>query len=102
MKVILAENEDAEKIFENVINRVAERVIRHMETKFQQVAKKGSDDEDGLWVDKEEAKKILKVKSKKKLQRLRDQNLIKTTRYGRTIQYYKPSLYDFLERNVQE
>ena len=100
MKVILAENEEAEKFFEELMSRMTERIARRFETRFKEIEKNSKEDEQDSWVDRELAKKILGVKSKKKLQSLRDNNLIRTSRHGRLIRYYKPSLFAFLEKNV--
>ena len=52
------------------------------------------------WLTTEEAKKLLGVKSKTKMQELRDYDEIKFTKCGRIIKYSKKSILDYLERNV--
>ena len=52
------------------------------------------------WISATVAKVILGVKSKSKMQKLRDKNLIKDSKYGKIIQYYKPSLFFFIEKHV--
>lgn len=52
------------------------------------------------WLSTEEAKKLLGVKSKTKMQELRDLDAIKFTKHGRIIKYSKKSILKYLERNV--
>jgi hypothetical protein len=99
MKVILAEGDEAEKFFEQLINRVGDRVILKIQG-LRTEQKSEVRNEDEQWIDNEAAKKILGIRSKKKMQSLRDQNLIRFSQHGRTIRYYKPSLFSFLEKNV--
>ena len=51
------------------------------------------------WLSLSEAKKVLNVKSKSKMQQLRDEREITFTQHGRTIQYSRKSCLEFLERN---
>ena len=52
------------------------------------------------WLDPEEAKKLLGVRSKTRMQELRDQDLVRFTKHGRIIKYSKRSILQYLERNV--
>lgn len=52
------------------------------------------------WLDPGEAKKLLGVRSKTRMQELRDQDLIRFTKHGRIIKYSKRSILQYLERNV--
>ena len=57
----------------------------------------------GKWVGTEEAQEILGVRSKGKMQMLRDQspdNGIILSKNGRCYRYLTKSLHDFLERNI--
>ena len=57
----------------------------------------------GKWVGTEEAQEILGVRSKGKMQMLRDQspdNGIILSKNGRVYRYLTKSLHDFLERNI--
>lgn len=99
MKVILKEGEEAKDFFEDLINRVADNLLIRFEKRLNELRNdKGKTDEQ--WVSGDEAKQILGVKSNKKMQSLRDQNLIGFSQHGRIIRYRKSSLYDFLENNV--
>lgn len=51
------------------------------------------------WVDAETAKRLLGIKSKSKLQQLRDFDRIVFSQHGRNIKYLRSSLYDYLERH---
>ena len=54
-----------------------------------------------LWVDSEQAMCILKISSKTTLQKYRDQGLIRFSQPSRKlVLYHKPSLYEFLDKNV--
>lgn len=54
------------------------------------------------WLSTEEAKKLLGVRSKTKMQALRDLDQIKFTQHGRIIKYSKKSILEYLERNVSK
>ncbi|MEO9870397.1 MAG: hypothetical protein ABJQ69_03780 [Ekhidna sp.] len=102
MKVILKEGEDAELFFEHLISKVADRVTRRIEAQLKSFSTQPTLD-DELWVSSEQAKKILGVKSKNKMQELRDGsplNGLKVSQHGRIYRYFKPSLYKFLEKKV--
>lgn len=58
---------------------------------------KHSEQED--WISGKEAMKILRCKIDK-LRMLRDKKFLKASRHGRKVLYYKPSLYDFLEKHT--
>lgn len=85
MKVILLENDEAYQKLMQDIKALVKDAIKEVKT-----------EKDESWVSTEEAKKILGVKSKSKMQDLRDKNL----KHGKIIQYYKPSLSSFLEKHV--
>lgn len=60
-------------------------------------ANKPADD----WISTEEAKQLLGVKSKSKMQQLRDTNSIKYSKHGRKlIRYSKASILDYLKKNI--
>jgi len=52
------------------------------------------------WVNTIEAKRMLGVKSKSKLQQLRDSGGIKFSKHKRIIMYSRKSILEFLEKNV--
>jgi len=54
------------------------------------------------WITTEQAKALLGVKSKSKMQELRDTNAIKFSKHGKkTIMYSKKSVLEFLKKNIQ-
>ena len=98
MKVILKEGEDAEAFIEQIITRVNHRFINTIEELIR-----GMNSTSDEWISTEEAKKILGVKSKSKIQQLRDEspmNGLIISQHGRTFRYFKPSLYNFLEKHT--
>jgi excisionase family DNA binding protein len=52
------------------------------------------------WLSAKEAKELLGVKSKSKMQQLRDQGEIVFCKHGRIIRYHRESIVEFLERNT--
>lgn len=54
------------------------------------------------WIDTEEAKRLLNVKSKTKMQQLRDSGELVFSKYGRKIQYSKKSILNILIKNKVE
>ena len=51
------------------------------------------------WINEKEAKELLGIKSKSKLQQLRDKLDIEFSQYGKIIRYSRPSILQFLEKN---
>lgn len=52
------------------------------------------------WLPTDDAKKLLGVKSKTKMQELRDTDAIKFSQHGRIIRYSKKSILEFLNKNI--
>ncbi|TSE03731.1 helix-turn-helix domain-containing protein [Aquimarina algiphila] len=52
------------------------------------------------WLDAEEAKKLLGIKSKTKLQELRDYDEVMYSKAGKVIRYSKKSILEYLNRNI--
>ena len=101
MKIILKEDQDAEDFFDQLINRAVQRATHQFRDTLEDFTRKIEKPKD-KWVSTEEAKKILGVKSKNKMQQLRDEsplNGIIVSQHGRTYRYFEPSLYKFLEKN---
>jgi len=84
MKVIIFE----EKAFYKLLERI-----------YQRIDKVKSKSIEPQWVNYTEAAKILGIKSKTKMQQLRDDNEIVFSQHGRSIQYSRKSLIAFLEQN---
>lgn len=59
-------------------------------------AQKPEDD----WISTDDAKILLGVKSKSKMQELRDTNSIKFSKHGKIIKYSKISILEYLKKNI--
>jgi hypothetical protein len=69
-------------------------------SKFKAALKEATKKEDD-WISTDEAKQLLKVKSKSKMQQLRDDGLIKFSQHSRkNIVYSKASILDYLKKNM--
>jgi hypothetical protein len=67
---------------------------------FQEVIKTSQKQPED-WISTEEAKAILGVKSKSKMQELRDTNAIKYSKHGKKlIQYSRASIHEYLKKNI--
>ena len=100
MKIILKEDQEAREYLNELIDQMAEKVIVQIEQKMNHLVSLQTDQE-SQWVTTEEALRILQI-GKSKLQRLRnerDQNNLIVHQSGRTILYYKPSLYSYLNHH---
>lgn len=89
MKVIVFEETAYYKMLDELTQRIKEAV--------KEVNKESI--EPKVWVSTEEAKKLLSIKSKSKLQQLRDNKDIIYSQHGRNISYNYESIMNFLERN---
>ena len=54
------------------------------------------------WIDADEAKELLNVRSKTKMQQLRSSGDILFTKYGRKIKYSKKSIINLLNRSIRD
>lgn len=85
MEIIVFEKES----FYKLIDELTIRIIRNIEKKYDQ----------NEWIDETEAKLLLGVKSKSKLQQLRDDIKIEFSQFGKIIRYSRSSIFRFLEQN---
>ena len=92
MEVIVFQKEAYERLQDELFSRFHE-ALRH--------ASKTAKEEKKEWLNTQEAKELLGIKSKSKLQELRDQRLISFSLYGRIIKYSRKSFLQFLELNSQ-
>ena len=88
MDVIVLESQAYYRLLEELDQKIKKAVAEAL--------KKNEDD----WVDGDEAKQLLKIKSKSKLQSLRDNGEITFSQHGRIILYYRPSILEFLKKHV--
>ena len=85
MKVIVFE----ENSFYELIDELTIRIIGEVEKRYSE----------NEWLSELEAKEILGVKSKSKLQELRDGLSIEFSQFGKIIRYSRSSILEFLEKN---
>jgi len=85
MEVIVFEKE----AFYKLIDEMTIRIIQNTEKYFKEKE----------WIGEFEAKSILGIKSKSKLQQLRDDLKIEFSQFGKIIRYSRSSILKFLERN---
>ncbi len=85
MDVIVFERES----FYKMIDELTIRIIKNVERNYKQEE----------WIDDIEAKKLLGIKSKTKLQQLRDALKIEFSQFGKIIRYSRSSILAFLESN---
>jgi hypothetical protein len=85
MKVIVFE----ENSFYELIDELTIRIIGEVEKRYSE----------NEWLSELEAKEILGVKSKSKLQELRDSLSIEFSQFGKIIRYSRSSILEFLEKN---
>jgi len=87
MEVIVIDSE----AYRKMLKELTDRTMQSCEDYFKQ--KKSE------WMDATEAKKLLGIKSKAKLQQLRDTMQIEFSQFGKIIRYSRKSILDFLERH---
>ena len=85
MDVIIFEKES----FYKMIDELTSRIIKSVERNYKEEE----------WINDVQAKKILGIKSKAKLQQLRDELKIEFSQFGKIIRYSKSSILQFLENN---
>jgi hypothetical protein len=77
------------------------RMQRELMSMFQDALKDANKKSEDDWISTEEAKALLGVKSKSKMQELRDEDKIKFSKHGKKlIKYSRSSILKYLERNV--
>lgn len=85
MKVIIFEEDS----FYEMMDQLTVRIIRQVEHHYTKEE----------WIEENEAKELLGIKSKSKLQQLRDALKIEFSQFGKIIRYSRSSILDFLESN---
>lgn len=83
MEIIVFEKESFNKMLDQLTVRIIQNVERHYEKEE--------------WIGAEEAKRILGVKSKAKLQQMRDHFEIEFAQFGKIIRYSRSSILGFWE-----
>ena len=85
MEIIVFEKES----FNKLIDELTIRIIRNIDKHYEK----------SEWIDEAEAKSLLGIKSKSKLQQLRDDIKIEFSQFGKIIRYSRSSILRFLEQN---
>lgn len=85
MNVIIFE----EEAFYKLIDELTQRIIKNVERRYSEKE----------WLNENEAKQILGIKSKVKLQQLRDNLDIEFSQFGKIIRYSRSSILNFLEKH---
>ena len=94
MDVIVFETEAYEKMYNAMMQKMYD-TIRDAKEEALRNADPSRD-----WIDPKEAQALLGVKSKTKMQELRDMDELVYSKAGRTIKYSKRSIIDYIERHV--
>ena len=84
---------------ENAYYAILREVIVYVRNNLLLENQKNKVEKEDDWIPLEEAKKILNVKSKTKMQQLRNSGEIVFTKYGRKIKYSRTSLNNFLNQH---
>lgn len=92
MEVIVFEKETYYKMMSELMDLFK---VKLKEAKQELIKEKDEVD----WIDDVEAKLLLNVKSKSKMQQLRNTGEIVFTKYGKKIKYSKKSIIDILDKN---
>lgn len=85
MEVIVIEKETFNKLIEELTIRIIQNVERHYKQEE--------------WIGEKDAKLLLGIKSKTKLQQLRSDLKIEFSQFGKIIRYSRSSILRFLEDN---
>ena len=91
-------------VFENeAYQRLQRKLMKEFQSALEEAYKKAlmATNAESDWISLQETKKLLGVKSKNKMQDLRDKGQIKFSRHGRTIKYSKKSILEFLEQHTK-
>lgn len=101
MKVILLEDDPALAMLTAELKAAMKEACLEVLEEYKATHKPEPQGEEANWVDGNKAREILGVK-KTKMQCLRDNspmNGIVFSQHGRTLRYYKPSLFKYLEKH---
>lgn len=76
-----------------------EETYYRMLQELKELIKEATINDKPEWIDEQEAKFLLGIKSKSKLQQLRDNLDIEFSQYGKIIRYSRNSILEFLEKH---
>ncbi len=94
MEVIVIESEAFYRLQHDLLKRMASEVKKAKEEALDKA------DPARDWLATSEAMKLLGIKSKTRMQQLRDMDAIRYTKHGRIIRYSKKSILDYLDSHV--
>ncbi len=90
MEIIVLETKAYEKLHDELIQRF-QLAMEEAQKKALEAVSPEND-----WIDTQTAKQLLGVRSKTKMQELRDEGSVRFTQHGRIIKYSKKSILQFL------
>ena len=93
MEVIIIDSKAFKKLKEDLFEEFKQVLIEAKKETLAQLAMESD------WIPTDEAKKLLGIKSKSKLQQLRDYGEIVFTKPGKIILYSKKSIIDYLNKH---
>ena len=76
------------------------KMLDEMKKVVLDATKQSKSDVEKEWLSADEAKNLLGLRSKSKLQQLRDNGDIIFSQHGRIIRYSRKSIIDFIENNI--
>ncbi|WKN44892.1 helix-turn-helix domain-containing protein [Tunicatimonas pelagia] len=94
MEIIVFESDAYRRMQQEMLGLIRQAVREAKQEALQQASPEND------WLTGEEAKQLLGIKSKTKLQALRDTDAIIFSQHGRIIKYSKKSILAFLNRHI--
>ena len=96
MEVIIIDSKAFKKLKEDLFEEFKQVLIEAKKETLAQLAMESD------WISTEEAKKLLEIKSKSKMQQLRDYGEIVFTKPGKIILYSKKSIITYLNKHQRK
>ena len=96
MEVIIIDSKAFKKLKEDLFEEFKQVLIEAKKESLAQLAMESD------WISTEEAKKLLGIKSKSKMQQLRDYGEIVFTKPGKIILYSKKSIITYLNKHQRK
>ena len=96
MEVIIIDSKAFQKLKEDLFEEFKQVLIEAKKETLAQLAMESD------WISTEEAKKLLGIKSKSKMQQLRDYGEIVFTKPGKIILYSKKSIITYLNKHQRK
>ena len=96
MEVIIIDSKAFKKLKEDLFEEFKQVLIEAKKETLAQLAMESD------WIPTDEAKKLLGIKSKSKMQQLRDYGEIVFTKPGKIILYSKKSIINYLNKHLRK